>query len=88
MKKTFLFLLVAIIPMTFLAQDLSVDWSKNISYDRMTTGSLEEFAGSNKDYVYAVFSPTYKKLYKTQRYLIVFDKKTMKQLGKINIKSN
>lgn len=87
MKKTLLILLVAFIPMITFAQDLSVDWSKNISYDRMTTGSLEEFAGSNKDYVYAVFSPTYKKLYKTQRYLIVFDKKTMKQLGKISIKS-
>jgi hypothetical protein len=87
MKKSLIAFLCFLCPFLIQAQDIDVNWSKNLEYDRNSTGDMEKFVGANEKYVYSLFTPTYKKLYKTQRTLVVYDKNTMKQMGKLNIKS-
>ena len=88
MKINLLFSLLCVFTISLHAQDLDVNWSRNINYDRMSTGDMDEFSGANDKYVYCLFRPTYSKIADKQRQLVVFDKLTMKQLGKLNLKSN
>jgi hypothetical protein len=85
--------ILSLIAMLFLstvmvAQDLKIDWSKKIVYDRFSTGDMVKFAGSNENFVYALFNPIAKdKEQKGKRYIMAYDKKSMKEMGKIKVSS-
>jgi hypothetical protein len=86
--KKILFILSTCIATLSHAQNMEISWSPNIEYDRMTTGDLSKFAGANEKYVYGMFSPTYKKMATNSRTLIVYDKISMKPVGKLNLTSS
>lgn len=88
MTKRLLLILCFLMPMLTQAQELAIDWSPYVNYDRMSTGNMTKFAGANDKYVYSLFSPTYKKLDKNERTLVVYDKNTMRQVGKLHIQSS
>jgi hypothetical protein len=87
MQKKLFIGLFTLLSLQSLAQDLKVDWSKDIHFDRKTTGYLEAIVGGNSKYVYVDMKPVVRDLSKTQRTLFVYDKITMQQIGKINLKT-
>lgn len=87
MKKNLLLFLIINLSLVSKAQDFDINWSNHIEFDRKSTGEMESFVGANDKYVYSLFSPRFYKLDKTQRTLVVYDKLTMKKMGKLDIKS-
>lgn len=55
MTKRLLLILCFLMPMLTQAQELAIDWSPYVNYDRMSTGNMTKFAGANDKYVYSLF---------------------------------
>jgi hypothetical protein len=85
-KNLFFLFLLVFSTKVFIGQDLTIQWSKKINYDRKSFGELQNFIGYNSKYVYAMFYPSISKM-KTSRTLVAFDKNTMQQVGKVSINS-